>query len=239
MDLGASFIDVTPPYEDDHLVFILAQNFGYGYTPQKFELLLNRGFSIYDRNDQGKTCLHACLHYARLSRNEKESLILLVRRGADVHAVDYSGMSISDVAYSASCGDKEDGLGGYRGDLWDAVLSECGHDISEMRKDYPRIPHYTSKYTRERFEGLWLDREEFCPYYNDPLEWDPEESLDSLQDSKESMSENDEDNEEVLSENDGDKELSSILGNDSAIAEDDIKESVDLDRISLLPSYYV
>lgn len=221
MDLGASFIDVKQPYGGDYLLFKLAGNYSKGYTPQKFELLLNRGFSIYDRNDQGETCLHICLRRAKfcMFSNEKESLILLVRKGADVLAVDYSGMSISDVAYNAIYRDEEFDLGAYRGDLWDSVLSECGHDISEMRKDYPRIPHYTSKYTRECFERLWLDREEFCPYYNDPPEWDSAGGLDSLQDSEESMTENDEDNEKVLSENDGDKELSSILGNDSAIEE--------------------
>jgi len=228
MDLGASFIDVKQPYEGEYLLFKLASNYSNGYTPRKFELLLNRGSSIYDRNEQGETCLHVCLHNAMFCRlsNEKESLILLVQKGADVHAIDYNGMSISDVAYNASCQDEEYDLGGYRGDLWDAVLSKCGHDISEMRKDYPRIPHYTSKYTRECFEGLWLNREEFCPYYNDPPERDSEGSLGSLQDSEESMSENDEDNEEALSENDGDKELSSTLGNDSAIAEDDTEESL-------------
>ena len=150
----------------------------------------------------------------------------MVRKGADVRAVDYSGMSISDVAYNASYWDEKCDLGGYRGDLWDAVLSECGHNISEMRKDYPRIPHYTSYYTRECFKGLWFDREEFCPYYNDPPGWNSDGSLGSLQDSEENMSENDEDNEEVLSENGGDKELSSILGNDSAIVEDGIEESL-------------
>ena len=226
MDLGASFIDVKQPYEGEYLLFKLATNYSNGYTPQKFELLLNRGLSIYDRDDQGETCLHVCLRCVRFFSNEKESLILLVQKGADVHAVDYSGMSISDIAYNASYEDEGYDLGGYRGDLWDAVLSECGHDISEMRKGYPRIPHYASRYTRECFEGLWLNREEFCPYYNDPPEWDSEKSLGSPQDSEESMSENDEDNEEVLSENDGDRELSSILRNDSTIAEDDIEESL-------------
>ena len=228
MNLGASFIDVKQPYQGEYLLFKLARNYSNGYTPQKFELLLNRGSSIYDRNGQGETCLHVCLHNATFCRfsNEKESLILLVRKGADVHAVDYSGTSISDVAYNASYQDDRPDLGGYRGDLWDAVLSECGYNISEMRKGYPRIPHYTSRYTRECFEGLWLDREEFCPYYNDPPECGPEGSLGSLQDSEESISENDEDNKEVLSENDGDEELSSILGNDSTIAEDDIEESL-------------
>ena len=115
MDLGAGFIDVKQRYNSGYLLFILAGNYSKGYTPQKFELLLNRGFSIHDRNDEGETCLHVCLRCAKFCRfsNEKESLILLVRKGADVHAVDYSGMSISDVAYTASYENERWDLGGY------------------------------------------------------------------------------------------------------------------------------
>lgn len=41
--------------------------------------------------------------------------------------------------------------------------------------------HYIEWYTREDFERLWRGREEFCPYYDDLEEWDPEQDLQVLE----------------------------------------------------------
>ncbi len=170
LDLGAPFIDLeqfgrTP-------LLLLADNFNSGYDPGRIELLLRRGSNIHARNKWGRTCLHICIQSAKFcySSNEQASLILLIKKGADINSHDNDGTSISETAYSYSSRDKHWNLGGYQGDLWDAVLSECGHDFAEMRKGFPRRPNYTKRYTRKDFERLWRGREEFCPYYDDPPE---------------------------------------------------------------------
>jgi Ankyrin repeat len=181
LDLGESFIDLEEKSKwGNSPLLLLAHNYSGGYDPERFALLLRRGSNIHARNSYtGDTCLHICIESARYCEyfKELESLILLVKNGADVNACNYDGASVSEYAYWSSEDDDEDNrwlIGGYRGDLWDAVLSECGYDITEMRKGFPRRPRYTKNYTREHFEGLWRGREEFCPYYHDPTVWDPE-----------------------------------------------------------------
>ncbi|KAK0722619.1 hypothetical protein B0T26DRAFT_749992 [Lasiosphaeria miniovina] len=54
------------------------------------------------------------------------------------------------------------------GDLWDAVIAECGHDVLWYRKDSrPRKPKYRHGYTRQMFEEFWEGMEHLCPYYYD------------------------------------------------------------------------
>jgi hypothetical protein len=180
LDLGASFIDLEQKDEMGCTPLLtLARGYSGGYDPAKFDIFLRRGTNLKARDNWGRTCLHKCIKYARLAKcsDEQESLVLLVKKGADVNACDNCGTSISETAYTYSYHDEEDGLAGYLGDLWDAVLSECGHDITEMRQGFPRRPHYARRYTREDFERLWRGREESCPYYNDPPEWDPEKDV--------------------------------------------------------------
>ncbi|KAF7503129.1 hypothetical protein GJ744_004271 [Endocarpon pusillum] len=196
LDLGTSFIDLERKDEwGDTPLLRLAMMSDVECKPAKYDLLLTRGADIKARNNKGKNCLHILMEsvFDCESSDEQEALVLLIRKGADVNAVDNFGDSIAKTAYS------HEGvydhlntydLGMYRGDLWDAVLSDCGYDIAEMRKGFPRRPRYSCDYTREGFERLWRGREEFCPYYDDPSEWDPEKDLESLTDSKEGISEN-------------------------------------------------
>jgi len=139
--------------------------------PESFLLLIKYGANIDARDDVGRNCLHVCLENLRFPArlHEFDSILLLVCNGADIPAIDAHGRSPSDVAYMTNWRDDE--LGSYRGDLWDAVLAKCGHNISDFRKGYPRTPRYRYLYTREDFEKLWLDREHQCPYYDDPPIW--------------------------------------------------------------------
>jgi len=135
--------------------------------------LLDKGFSILATADQGLTCLHTFfLCYGEVSNREEwhHLPILLVNRGADIHAVDGLGRSVSDVAYSETCLDVREKLGTYRGDLWDFVLDSCGYNIYEFRKTYPRKAKYDESYSRQDFELLWKDKEHRCPYWDD-AEW--------------------------------------------------------------------
>ena len=88
-----------------------------------FSLLLARGANINARDSDGKTCLYACIEntHSLNTAAELEALILLIRSDADVYSVDKFGKSISDSAYTYN-----NWYSSYRGDLWDAALSQCG-----------------------------------------------------------------------------------------------------------------
>lgn len=49
--------------------------------------------------------------------SEKDSLLLLVKPGADVYATDYRGVSVSDVAKNSSSWGRRFKVGTYRRDL--------------------------------------------------------------------------------------------------------------------------
>ena len=98
-------------------------------------------------------------------------LLLLVRNGADVDATDNDNVSISMLAYS----NQNEASGNHRGDILDRALVECGYNLLERRKDFPRRPIYSRWYTREEFEEIWEGWESHCPYYDEPPEWDPKE----------------------------------------------------------------
>ena len=143
----------------------LADNVSDGYDAMKFKLLLDRGANIHARNHGGLTCLHKAVVRARTCKNEMEAIVLLVQCGANIFTTDNLGRSIFDDAYDC---DHEEyrPLGGYRGDLWDAVLAQCGYE-SYIRRPEQRLCHYTVRYSREDFERLWKGREHLCPYFSD------------------------------------------------------------------------
>lgn len=75
------------------------------------------------RDHYGNTCLHLVILNGRhpSQREFKETLMLLVQAGADIHAVDGYDRSVSELAFHAQ-----------RWDLWEAVLRDCGVDISQI-----------------------------------------------------------------------------------------------------------
>jgi len=126
------------------------------------------GACINDTDPRGLAFLHLFFGRFNLGPSDqdwKDALIYLVLRGADVYAKDERGTSVSHIAYSRLCREWEPQS--YRGDLWDAVLDACGHDVREFRKGYPRTALYTADYSRRDFEALWEGREERCPYWDD------------------------------------------------------------------------
>jgi hypothetical protein len=158
--LGGAFIDVN--LKDgwgDSLLNIAAQADFRGCDPRKVDFVLRRGAKIDSRNHSGQSCLHLLVGWARNPRtaNEAEFLILVIRGGADIHAVDNYGNSVSEIAYNLCY------MPGYAGELWDYALSECGYDILQ---DTPA----------QIFERLWHGRETLCPYYDDPPLW-PQQGL--------------------------------------------------------------
>lgn len=142
-------------------------------SPEEWvNLFLDQGCRTDDRRSIG-TCLHVFFRSLIHRPSElgwQKALIQLVRRGADVHAVDFWDRSVSEIAYAKLvCHELFNyELGSYRGDLWDSVLHACDYNIEHFRKSSPRIARYTPPhYTRHDFEKLWEGRESACPYWDD------------------------------------------------------------------------
>jgi hypothetical protein len=144
------------------------------------EYLLKKGSSIHARDKIGRGCLRTLLQntygYHRYNYGEREgasafmdSLTLLIDAGADVFAADSEGLSVSQYAYQVRSA---------IGDIWDAALSLCGYNITNIRRGFHRRPRYRhgkyGQYDRSMFESLWTDAEHQCPYYDDPPLWCPD-----------------------------------------------------------------
>ncbi|UPK92476.1 hypothetical protein LCI18_003411 [Fusarium solani-melongenae] len=116
------------------------------------------------------TCLHSLVYTAHPTedRNELETLVYLIRQGADPSAVDHHDNTVAMRAYLPNENDNQySSKGSYRGDLWDAAVAICGYDLEHFRASYPRVPRYNKSYSRQDFERLWLGRESLCPYWDD------------------------------------------------------------------------
>ncbi|KAK9415363.1 hypothetical protein SUNI508_10553 [Seiridium unicorne] len=178
IDHGDAFCNIRS--RDAHgstpLLQILA-GFGHGYFADAVSFLLRRGASVHDRDVYGRTCLHVALGGARGARRLQEEftcLTALLNAGADVRATNYSGRSVSEVAYTGPSVYFSEDHGGYFGDFWDAVLATCGYNPLDFRAGHPRMARFTTAYTPEHFRRLWDGREHLCPYWNE-FELEPED----------------------------------------------------------------
>lgn len=131
--------------------------------------ILDMGASVHDRSRyrSGWSCLHLAVHFAAFwgSNVERNAIIYLVRRGADVRAKCDRGTSVTDVA-NVTKGSMS--AGSYIRDLWDAVLAACGYDLHEFPRDYPYRPRWGSgpgkSYGMSDLQRLWEGKEHLCPY---------------------------------------------------------------------------
>lgn len=131
LNLGGEFINYEGRDKYGRTMLLYSsQGVGYSLNPHCIKILLDRGASVTARNNYGETCLHLALEWIRFPVNtsEKDSILLLVKAGADVYATDYSGISVSDVANISTFSDRKRNRGTYRIDLWDEVFTECGYD---------------------------------------------------------------------------------------------------------------
>ncbi|KAI3319226.1 hypothetical protein HD806DRAFT_296581 [Xylariaceae sp. AK1471] len=139
----------------------------------KMEHLFTQGSDVGEKDNYGANCLHTFFCSSMYEKQREpwlDALIFLVQRGADVFSADTSGFTVSDIAYTRRvCREvhRYYDFGSYRGDLWDAVLQACGHDLLAFRRGRPRRAYYNDKYTRQHFESMWAGREDQCPYWND------------------------------------------------------------------------
>ncbi|KAI3327331.1 ankyrin [Xylariaceae sp. AK1471] len=157
----------------------MCENYGSGFTAEMFSQLLDLGADIDYRDPDGQSCLHECVKNVNHHgfRRQVAAIHLLIEKGADPHACDDDGFSVSEAAYlrDAHISEYRYDYGSLAGDLWDSVLQACGYALAKFRRNYQRRGKYTWSYTREDFESLWLGREDQCPYWDD-TPWPPEEA---------------------------------------------------------------
>lgn len=87
-------------------------------------LLVSRGAKVNARNSMtGETCLHRLLSNPKINT---ETLIYLIKAGADLYAQDNRGSTVSEVAYRR----------GHTAWIWESALTECGFDVEEFRRAF-------------------------------------------------------------------------------------------------------
>lgn len=142
LNLGGEFVNYEGKVKYGRTMLLYSsQGFGQGLNPRCIKILLDRGASVMARNNWGETCLHLALRSIRIPESslEKDSVLLLVKAGADVYATDYHGISVSDVANTSDSVDRRKDLGTYRRDLWDEVLTECGFDPAAVHGQFQEL----------------------------------------------------------------------------------------------------
>ena len=156
------------------------------FVDHRIPFFLSNGSSVNEVDYNGRGCLHYILskaiEYRRNPYKQLDTLVYLIRQGANVHATDYVGRSVSYLAYSdpcwaidCDCNKHSDCArsrhrGNCFGDVWDAALDICDYSIAEFRKGFPRRARYTKRGSRKTFEKIWEGREQRCPYWDD-VDW--------------------------------------------------------------------
>ncbi|KAL9118919.1 MAG: hypothetical protein Q9187_004526 [Circinaria calcarea] len=151
---GREFIDLDAVNDRGDTAFLSAVKFHRGNPNFRFwDLLISHNTNINARNLMTEeTCLHYILsNYV----GDIETLIDLIKAGADVHAKDNSGRTVSEVAYRWR-GRWPDSPSTPRS--WESALTACGFDAEEFRRGFystlgPMINTY-------EYHVLWLSEEE-------------------------------------------------------------------------------
>lgn len=178
-ELGNYFDDPISQY-DSSLLLAYCDNTYDPYDEETLREILDSGADINARDRSFNNCLHICFKRPFVSLREFKRLYgslikppgyaalkFLIEKGVHVRAINSSGKTVSDYAYSPPLDYRRD-FGSCSGDVWDSALHSCGYDIAEFRTEgHTRKAHYTNRYKREDFERLWQGREHFCPYWDD------------------------------------------------------------------------
>lgn len=170
LNLSTCFANIHTPDDRGLTPLLLACSYGaLSFDPDILEFLLKRGAKINDRDLFGNTCLHLYLYgdnwdYCGDVRVACRVLILLLRHGADIHAINDDGISVSERAYTRRGNSAS-------GDVWDRALVEEGYRVCEFRRGWPREANFTDYYLKEHFERLWDGIEHLCPYYDSVGLW--------------------------------------------------------------------
>jgi hypothetical protein len=123
--LSGTLVDLEERNADGNTVLLQLLSAGYELNSSIFEMFLAKRPDLSARDYDGNTCLHNLLQSANYTISYFEILVSLIRAGADVFAVNFDGLSVSDIAYFGSC--SENAM--Y---MWEAALTVCDYDISQF-----------------------------------------------------------------------------------------------------------
>jgi hypothetical protein len=168
LDKGYEKLDLEQRSSDGMTCLLLAVSFPLGNNLSNIFLkvcnLLDRGASTSATDDNGESCLHLLLSYDYQGDKYWDffgdgddkyylegALIELINAGADVHAVNHQGKTVSDVAREYN-----------NGEFWKAALEECGYNADEVMSWSPdRCAMSTATDIRTRFSSSELVRRAF------------------------------------------------------------------------------
>ena len=158
LDKGHVFIDLeaVDSYGDIALL-AAASSHEYRIEPDSrfYRLLISRGAAVKARNSKtGESCLH---HILSNRMENAETLIFLIKAGADVYAQDNRGRTVSEAAYTWS-----KRFGNPFADrasiphIWESALIACGFDIEEFRKVF--YSTLGPVIDTARYHAVWLPK---------------------------------------------------------------------------------
>ena len=113
----------------------------------KISLLLDRGADPRYRVQNYGSCLHYAILGSSMESPEglRDSLILLVKNGADVYSRDTCGCSVSDIAcepkteWRISPTRRQDNRNLQLQEIWAEALTACGYDAEEVMSSSIRV----------------------------------------------------------------------------------------------------
>jgi ankyrin repeat protein len=195
LDKGYEKLDLEQRSWDGMTCLLLALSFPMGDTISNIFLkvgnLLDRGASASATDGNGKSCLHLLLAYDYqdykywdvLGDGEDKhslecTLVELINAGADVHAVNHQGKTVSDVAREYN-----------NGEFWKAALEEFGYNADEVMSWSPdRCAVSTATDIRTRFSSSGLARRK--TFTREEFIEEDESVLEELEGSESGFSEN-------------------------------------------------
>lgn len=106
----------------------------------KIQILHSYGVDIHSKDNYGRGCLHMLLDIPRIEgeNNVRITMIILshlIGMGADIHAVDEAGGSVTELAHKNRLGR-----------LWEAALERSGLDVQQVYLD---DHHSTLRYSND------------------------------------------------------------------------------------------
>ena len=70
-------------------------------------------------------------------------MVRLIHAGADIHAVDDGGLSVTEMAYTYNSSDEgRCDFIGYRGARWDEALTKYGYNVALFHEKFPKTPGF-------------------------------------------------------------------------------------------------